>query len=243
MQVDTKSTFTVGIIEDEFLTAEFVKREAVKNGYSVLFVVDNAIDAKEKIKISMPDILFVDINIRGAIDGIMLVKELQKREKIPLVVYISAYNDELTIKELSSTLPGGFLKKPFNGDDIRVMLTILSEKISSSSAKKVEQSTEKGRVAVAEGYVFDMENIELLFRNNNTIDLTLKERKLLKLLARKINFTVSKDEFIAEVWDGEEVSSSTIRDLVYKIRKKIEGIDIKTVSSYGYSLKSPTRER
>ncbi len=238
MLMRDEQALSIGIIEDEFTIGEFLKFEIAKNGHTVVFIVDNGADALESIKTFAPEILFVDINIRGAMDGITLVKELRKIDKSPLVAYITAYSDTDTIQELSETLPEAFLKKPFCGDDIRIALMLLSKKISSIRQKERVAPHKKGKVQVAQDYAFDTENQELFFKESAVVDLTQKERALLSLLARKVNITVSKEELMYEVWGGEEISETTIRDLVYKIRKKIEGIDIKTVSSYGYRLRS-----
>lgn len=101
------------IIEDEFPIAEDMLTQLERQGYSVTDVFASAEKALPALQQRMPDILLVDINLLGEMDGIQLVEKLQKKVKFPLV-YITANSDQYTYQKARKTNPNAFLVKPFS---------------------------------------------------------------------------------------------------------------------------------
>ncbi len=95
------------IIEDEFVIAEDMRTRLEEHGYEVSAVFDRGELALLFVSAKNADILLVDINLQGPMDGVELVKQLQAKMEIP-IVYAKA-----TFECARSTRPHAFLVKPF----------------------------------------------------------------------------------------------------------------------------------
>lgn len=101
------------IIEDEFVIAEDIQSHLELSGYEVLAIFDRAEKALPAIAQFPPDILLVDIQLAGAMDGVALVHEVQTKLSIP-IIYITANSDSVTYGRARNTRPHAFLVKPFS---------------------------------------------------------------------------------------------------------------------------------
>jgi two-component system, response regulator PdtaR len=99
------------IVEDEFILALTTQRELEKLGYHVVGVAGSrqaALDAVEKHR---PDIMLMDIQLRGQPDGIAITSEIQALYDTP-VIYVTGNSDDLARRRTASTRVAGFLAKP-----------------------------------------------------------------------------------------------------------------------------------
>lgn len=103
----------VVIIEDEFVIAEDIQVHLESYGYEVLAAFDRAEKALPFILQNVPDILLVDIQLAGIMDGISLVQEIQAKRSLP-IIYITANSDTITYERARNTRPHAFLVKPFS---------------------------------------------------------------------------------------------------------------------------------
>ena len=70
-----------------------------------------------------PDIVLIDIRLKGEIDGIETALKIKKDFNIP-VIFVSAHFDGATLDRARAIHPGGFIKKPFDDDDLRVAIEL-----------------------------------------------------------------------------------------------------------------------
>ena len=99
------------VVEDEFITASDIKRSLVKMGYDVPATVDNGPGAIEKAGEHKPDLVLMDINLIGPMNGIEAAKEIRERYGIP-VIYLTAQSDDATVEKAVSSDPFGYIIKP-----------------------------------------------------------------------------------------------------------------------------------
>lgn len=118
------------IVEDEPFIADDIARILKKNGYDVSAIVDEATDALNAIDTQKPDVVLLDINIEGEIDGIELAPKL----KVPFI-FLTSYYDKATLARAREVRPSGYIVKPFSENDLIANIEIanirLSEKITS----------------------------------------------------------------------------------------------------------------
>ena len=113
------------IVEDEMVIAANISLQLNELGYEVTGIVPRGEEALMHIKTETPDILLLDINLKGTLDGIETALVMQKTHNIP-VIYLTANVDEAHFNRAKDTHPYGFISKPFKKLDLQraIELTI-----------------------------------------------------------------------------------------------------------------------
>ncbi|MDH4027345.1 MAG: response regulator [Nitrospirota bacterium] len=106
------STAQILVVEDESIVAEYLSVSLQKMGYSVAAVVSSGEDAVRVAEAKRPDLILMDIVLRGDINGIEAAGRIHSACNIP-VIYLTAYADEKMIGEAKLTEPFGYITKPF----------------------------------------------------------------------------------------------------------------------------------
>ena len=110
------------IVEDQFVEANDLQIMLTKAGYEVCGIARSVPIAQEIIKKEKPDLVLLDIFLKGKMTGVDLAKEL-RRDNIAFI-YLSANSNEEILSEAKTTEPYGFIVKPFREKDLLVTLEI-----------------------------------------------------------------------------------------------------------------------
>jgi DNA-binding response OmpR family regulator len=226
--------YNILIVEDEWINAQFIQESITKLGYTVISCVRNAEDALEIVNTKNIHVVFMDINLEGSIDGIACAKQINKNKKIP-IIYTTAYTDTETINEATDTNLFGYLIKPFDYKDIEAVLNLTIKR--NYFNQKVELSKEVPLFKTLSNNHRYYDKTKILFEGDTSIKLTKKESEVFYLLFKNINHIVSIEYLQNIIWEDKDISTSTIREVILRLRKKIPNLDIKTLSGMGYSLK------
>lgn len=113
-----KENISVYIVEDESIVAKDIQRSLIKLGYTVLGISNNGQDAVKKIVDLEPNIILMDIMIKGTMTGIEVADLIKKNYNIP-VIFLTAYADEDTLTKAKSAEPYGYVLKPFKEIDLQ----------------------------------------------------------------------------------------------------------------------------
>ncbi|TFG72667.1 MAG: response regulator [Anaerolineales bacterium] len=105
------------IVEDESITAYDLQVRLENMGYTVPAIASSGDQAIRAVAAHQPDLLLMDINIRGERDGITVAQEIRERFDIP-IIYLTAFADTATIERASYTEPFGYLIKPFQEQEL-----------------------------------------------------------------------------------------------------------------------------
>lgn len=109
------------IVDDEYIIAVDIKQRLESIGYSVTGIANSAHKAIDLCLINTPDIVLMDIIIKGNIDGIEASLMIQKQFNIP-VVFISASSDSVTLNKIMSHGSFGYIHKPITDVDLKYTL-------------------------------------------------------------------------------------------------------------------------
>lgn len=125
------------IIEDEMIIAANIAMQLKNLGYHVTATIPRGEEVFPSIEQSTPEIILMDINLKGDLDGVDIVHAIQKKYKIP-VIYLTANADEANFNRAKQTNPYAFISKPFKKTDLQhaIELTIQrieAEKLSATS--------------------------------------------------------------------------------------------------------------
>lgn len=125
------------IVEDQFVEASTLKRTLEKAGHIVCGIAMSFDQALPYLKMERPDIVLLDIFLKGSLTGIDLASILSK-ENIPFI-YLSANSNASTLEAAKATRPYGFLVKPFREKDVLIALDIAGYRHNYSASLLAEQ--------------------------------------------------------------------------------------------------------
>ena len=227
------------IVEDEFIALEYLKKTLEKLKFKNIFEARSADEAIDIVSSNEIDLLFMDININGKIDGIectIIINDLYY--SIP-TIFTTAYGDSQTIDETKNCNCFGYLIKPFSVQDIEATIKTalnLIEKMNCTT-KYNKKSDSSKVIKLNDGYVYNIKQ-KTLTLNNEYINLTKKEAELLDLFCKHLNQNISYEMMQEFIWDSKEIALSTIRDTVSRLKNKVPKLFIENISNYGYVLKT-----
>ena len=110
------------IVEDEAVTAADLHDELLAQGYEVAGVADNAQAALRLAEETRPDLVLMDINLAGSVDGVLTASGMRGME-IP-VIFLTAHYDEATLARAKKASPVGYITKPFEPHQLSVTIEI-----------------------------------------------------------------------------------------------------------------------
>jgi CheY-like chemotaxis protein len=111
------------LVEDENIVALDIQHRLKKLGYTVVGWATTGPDAIEQAAKMYPDLILMDIRLKGEMDGITASEQIRSCLDIP-VVYLTAYSDEATLQRANRTEPYGYLLKPFADRDLDTTIAI-----------------------------------------------------------------------------------------------------------------------
>ena len=110
------------LVEDENIEAMDIKHTLESFGYEVPYVASSGEEAVEKALELMPDLILMDIILKGDIDGIETVSNIKDRN-IP-VIYLTAHSEESTIERAKLTEPYGYILKPYGRTELKYAIEL-----------------------------------------------------------------------------------------------------------------------
>ncbi len=131
-----KISLNIVIVEDEAITALDIKRKLEHWGHSAPKVAHSGADAIQIVNETNPDLILMDIVLKGEIDGIETVTEIKKNNDIP-VIYLTAHSEEKIMARAKYTEPYGYLIKPI--DEKELFFAVESAFYKHSVDKKLKK--------------------------------------------------------------------------------------------------------
>jgi PAS domain S-box-containing protein len=111
------------VVEDESIVAKGIEAELKSLGYGVSGIASSGEEALRKAAQTCPDLVLMDIVLKGKLDGVRTTEELREWFDIP-VIYLTAYADDQTLKRAKVTEPYGYLIKPYEEKELRTTIEI-----------------------------------------------------------------------------------------------------------------------
>jgi two-component system cell cycle sensor histidine kinase/response regulator CckA len=140
------STAKILVVEDEYIVAMALEKSLEHMGYVVAATADSGRAAIEKASETRPDLVLMDIRLKGPMDGIEAGATIHTRFDLPLV-YTTAYADEDTLQRARITEPYGYIIKPFDDRDLRTAIEIALHRHRAD--KKVRDSEQRFSTTLA----------------------------------------------------------------------------------------------
>lgn len=160
------------VAEDESIVAEDIKKSLQNMGYVIPSVVSSGEKAVEEIENSRPDLVLMDIVLKGEMDGIEAAAQIRSRFDIP-VVYLTAYSDEKTLERAKITEPFGYITKPFKERELCINIEIaLYEHKMEKKLKESKEWFSKTLHSIGDAVIASDSNGYVIFMNPCAVSLT-----------------------------------------------------------------------
>lgn len=219
------------LVEDEGITTLFLKETLESLGHLCQGLFSNAEELFVYLQNHQDiDVIFMDICIKGSIDGIQAAQKLKQTHPKIAVVFLTSYKDSETIALASEAKPMGYLIKPIDKSTLEAMLMVVK---SNQQSCKILLDTLYVKFSLV--YTFDKKK-RLVYFENMLIKLTNKETKCLEALVVNKSSYVSIEQLMSLLWEDGEERYSSLRELIYRIRKKLPKVSITSIPNVGYML-------
>lgn len=224
--------YNILIIEDDFALAKSITKVLERYNFrsSILDDFENITDRVVETK---PDLIILDINL-PYYNGFYWCRKIRKITSNPIMIISSRDSnmDQIMALEYGAD---DYITKPFDSEILIAKInSLLRRTFGELSASTINDTLKVGNI------ILDKDRQQLL-ADENQIDLSITELKILKKLIEKYPNSVSRDELFFEVWDENNfVEENTLNVNIRRIRKKIDynqlPIGIRTIRTFGYQL-------
>ncbi len=177
------------------------------------------------------DLVITDIQM-PVMNGIELSEALRDINVNQQIIILSAHTDSEYLLRLINLGIAQFITKPIDHEELMDTLCHVSKKISMVELKPQNILL----IDLGETYIWDKEKL-LLKQDNNTVDLTRHELLLMQLLVQKGEQVCTNSDIMQDFYDnGIDIGEKSIRNMVFKLRKKLPEKLISSIYGMGYKL-------
>jgi diguanylate cyclase (GGDEF)-like protein len=117
------------IVEDEALIAFDISMTLQQFGYSVVNIVATAEESIKAVEEYKPDVVIMDILLKGKTDGIEAAEKIKDEYKIP-IIFLTTCTDDKTVKRATTQIPYGYLLKPFRSMELSILIELARQRHS-----------------------------------------------------------------------------------------------------------------
>ena len=223
------------LVDDEDYLINSMYKYLKSKGYDNVITAKNITEARFKLKNNKVDLMILDIMLPDG-SGFELLKELRKKSSLPVII-LSALSGIDDKKEGFDLEVDDYIVKPFLPED-------LLWRIEAVLRRTYQNKNDK--IILLDGIIFDRERA-ILIKDNEEIQLTAKQYKILDYLALNINKIVSIDQILDKCWEDSFGYENTLITHIYRLRDKLEKDPsnpkiLITVKGLGYKLLGENKE-
>ena len=181
-------SINVLVVEDENIVAKDIQMSLKKMGYSVVGAASSGEKALEILKEKKPDIILMDIMLKGKMSGIDTAEAVKEEYDLP-VIFLTAYADEDTLSKAKITEPYGYILKPFKEIDLHTSIEMALYKHKKTAELKKE-------VKVFSAILDERTSPDFIFirAKSKLIKIKMKDLHYVEALKDYVIFHTEKDD-------------------------------------------------
>lgn len=220
------------IVEDENIIALELESYIVSLGHESIGTASSAQGAFGIIEKTKPDLVLMDICIKGEIDGIQTASQIAQYDPSVKFIFLTAHTNSYNIDRAIVIDPISYLAKPYNLKELEASIKIAQYKIDRNvpTLRAVNSLLQ-----LDHEFSYDQDT-HTLYYLSTVVNLTKKESDLLALLMQYRQKIVDHYTIENNLWPDKEANSNTLRTLVKRLRPKLKYRFIRTFSGQGYML-------
>jgi signal transduction histidine kinase len=240
---------TILVVEDESIIALDIRSSLLNSGYQVAAIATSATEALAKVAEVHPDLVLMDIRIKGDMDGVDTAERIHREFSIP-VVYLTAHADENTLQRAKLTAPFGYVLKPFEDRELITTIEIALHRHQAEVAIRnaLERERELGDLKsqfvalVSHEFRNPLSTIlfsaELLERYSEQLTAEKKQIYFQRIQSsvKRMNYLLSEVLTLGEVESGKLQFNPQPLDLLSFCRELIEEMQPEVVATHQICL-------
>ncbi len=193
------------IVEDEMVIGANISLQLSKFGYIVTGILPRGEEALMHVRENQPDIVLLDINLKGNIDGIQTAEMMQKEHEIP-VIYLTANTDDAHFNRAKATHPYAFISKPYKKLDLKRAIELTTSRLQSVSLAKNNKTPDIPALKGKSSFVL----IDSIFVRNH--------EKMVKIIVKDIYYIEAERNYCRIYSKNKEyLLVNTLKDLSIKL--------------------------
>jgi DNA-binding LytR/AlgR family response regulator len=211
------------IVEDDPIYSETIELLISKMGYDPIAVVDNGMEALRLFKAALPDIVLLDISIRGNLNGIDVAKKINEIRLTP-IIFITSHREEDIFGKAKDVSPFAYINKPFDNQQLQFSIELAIMRIQQKNFKHEMLPSWQEDTVINDSFFIKSEN--------KLIKINVQDVAWIEVDGKMLNLCTSKDNLIfrASLTEVEEKLPSSLFQRVHRAfiiqLKKIESIDL-----------------
>ena len=217
------------LVEDEYRVADFIRRGLGAEGY-VVEHVGTGEEALERVGDDDFQLIILDLMLPG-MSGQSVCKTMRVRGQMTPILMLTALGNVSERVEGLRLGADDYLPKPFDFDELLARIEALTRRGDGSAGAN-------DATIVLDDLTFNLESLEV-FLGDDAIELSRKERDMLRLFLTNKGKVLSRERILNGVWSSQEDPMTNVVDVyVARLRKKLGdfGARIVTVRGAGYRL-------
>lgn len=208
------------VVEDDMIVGSHISMVLAEAGYGVLGLIPTGEAALEQIRILPPDLVLMDVQLKGKLDGVDTAGKIYENFNIP-VIFLTANSDTATFARAKATFPYAFINKPFRPSALLQAVELVVQRIQETteeSPREIEESTPLS------DHVFVRDKDRMVKVKLNEILYVEAERNYCRIHTSSRQYLLSSPMKKLESQLDTEVFVRTHRSFVVNINA-IEGFD------------------
>ncbi|HSK87614.1 MAG TPA: response regulator transcription factor [Anaerolineales bacterium] len=205
------------VVDDDRVVADLVVFTVRRAGYEAVMASDAA-SALRHWSEDQPDLILLDINLPGTPqlkDGFAICEHIRSASDVPIIL-LTVRGEEDDIVHGLEAGADDYVLKPFSPRQLVARVQAVMRR-----GRTIENSHPLAKLSI-DGLDFNPKLREVSFADGTTKNLTLLESRLLEYLMLNVGHVLTTDDLISDVWGASGGNSEMLRQLVRRLRAKIE---------------------
>jgi DNA-binding response OmpR family regulator len=205
------------VVDDDRVVADLIAFTVRRAGYEAVLANDAA-STLRRWQEDQPDLIVLDINLPGTSqlkDGFAICKHIRSQSDVPIIL-LTVRGEENDIVHGLEAGADDYILKPFSPRQLVARVQAVMRR-----GRGMETSSSSAKLAI-DGLDFNPKLREVSLSNGTTRSLTSLESRLLEYLMLNAGHILTTDDLISDVWGASGGNSEMLRQLVRRLRAKIE---------------------
>ena len=224
-----KNKKSILIVEDELVSADYLREILEIDGYEIVGIATEGLEAVEKALQTKPDLILMDILLDKGSNGCKAAIQINKQIPNISIICLTGHLTEEMLQDAQKSNVSAYLMKPYREKEILATIRmVLSQK------ENQHVSSQSYIVKLKHSFSFDTQKL-ILAKEGKQILLTPTQCKLIEILVKNINNAISNEYICNFIW-GEPRDGNTLRSLIHRTKQTIGEDLISNINKVGYSI-------